>query len=68
MCADGNETDVAVSLSARLVVRPDDRQPSVLACGTGVRLQRARREASDLAEVFFKFLESKEYISTLKHN
>ena len=58
---DRNEADVSVTLSARFMVRPDDRQASVLSGGARVGLERASRETSNLAKVLFEFL--REYIS-----
>ena len=54
--ADGDEADVTVTLATRLMIRPNDRQTSVLASGTGIGLKRARSETSDLAEVRLEFL------------
>ena len=56
MRADRNEADVAMALTPRLVVRPDDGETCVLARRSRVGLQRARMEASDLAQVSFELL------------
>ena len=55
--ADGNKTDVPVTLAARFVVRLDDRQPGVFASSARVGLKRARSEPSDLAEIVLELLQ-----------
>ena len=50
-----NQADIAMTLAPRLMVCADDAQTGVFSCRTGVRLERARMEAGDLAEVAFKF-------------
>ena len=37
--ADGDKTDIPVTLAARLVIRLDDRQPGVFASSAGVGLK-----------------------------
>ena len=51
VCRGGEEDDVAVSLSDIFQISADDAQTGVFACGTGVRLERAAREAGDFAQV-----------------
>ena len=55
MSTDRDQTDVSVTLAARLMVSTNHRESSVLARGTRIRLKRASVEAGDLAEVAFKF-------------
>lgn len=42
VCADRYETNIAVTFSTRLMIRPDDRQSSVFASSTRIGLERAR--------------------------
>ena len=56
MGTNGDKTDVAMALTARLVVRLNDGESSVLTCCSRVGLERAGVETSDLAEVLFQFL------------
>lgn len=56
MGADGDQADVPMSLAARLVVGPDDGEPSVLARSARVGLHRACMETGDLAEVRLQLL------------
>ena len=51
VCRGGEEDDVAVSLSDIFQISADDAQTGVFAGGTGVRLERATREAGDFAQV-----------------
>ena len=51
VCRGGEEDDVAVSLSDIFQISADDAQTGVFAGGTGVRLERAAREAGDFAQV-----------------
>ena len=53
-----NQADIAMTLAPRLMVRADDAQTGVLSCRTGVRLERARMEAGDLAQIVLEFLSS----------
>jgi hypothetical protein len=55
---DGNETNVPLLVSPRVVVRSDDGQTGVLSLSTRVGLERASRESSHRAEVSSKFLEN----------
>ena len=55
----GNQHDVAVALAAALMPGADDEQAGQLALRAGVRLQRDRREAGDLAQ---RGLERREHL------
>lgn len=57
VCTEGDQADVPMSLTARLVISPDNRQSSVLARSARVGLHRARMEAGDLAEVSLQLLQ-----------
>ena len=52
-----DQHDVAVRVAAVAVVGADHHQPGELALRAGVRLQRDRREAGDLAERRFELAE-----------
>jgi hypothetical protein len=51
-----NQANITVSLSSGLMICPNYGQASIFTRRTRVRLQGARMEPSNLAEVFLKFL------------
>lgn len=56
MSADGDQANIPVTFSLRLLVRSNDCQAGVFSCRARVWLQRARVEAGDLAKVLLEFL------------
>ncbi|SRR6266404_3070385 len=47
----GNQANVAMAFTARLVVRSNYTEPSIFACSPRIRLKGTRMEARDFAEV-----------------
>lgn len=56
MSRDGDEADVALLVSSRVVVGTDDGQTGVLALSSRVGLERAARKTSHRAEVLGELL------------
>ena len=54
--ANRNQANITMTFTARLVVRSNYTKPSIFACSPRIRLQRARVEASDVAEVRLQLL------------
>ena len=53
----GDQADVAVRLAARGVVAADRQQPGIFALRAGIRLQRDRVIAGDVAQPLFELVE-----------
>lgn len=56
MRANGNQANITMTFTARLVVRSNYTKPSIFTCSPGIGLQGARMETCDFAKVRLQLL------------